>query len=664
MNDKITSSTTNGPQPATPRGMGIRLAVLGLVFGLCAAVWLLNNNAATDINAKDSPPVSVAASDQAWEIELLGTLQIPGNARDRSGLTERLEGDVPHDQLGGFSAIAYSGQANTYYLLPDRGPADGAVPYQCRFHTATIEVRPGQEPALAFELTSTQLLTDEQDRAFNGSAKSIDAQNPLQSLRLDPEGIRIGADGTIYICDEYGPHLFAFSPQGKLTRRFEVSEHLQVKTLSPSKEEEIAANTRGRQTNRGFEGLAMSADGSKVYPILQGPLLQDQPFDQEGERLGKNVRFLEFDIESNKTREFVYELDHPKNGISEVLRYDDTRFLVLERDSKEGTKAKYKRLYLADMKEASDITGVDSLPVEGLPEGLRAMSKELFLDLLDPRFNLPSDLIPAKVEGVAFGPDLADGRRLLIVCTDNDFEADAPSLLYAFAIGSEAGKPEASQDSDEVSDLGETPRAKIASTPMPLARGVERVNGLLLRRQSSLFDGDEARNADGTVNVVVEIPAGTNAKWEVEKSGDMVWEVRKGSPRIVQFLPYPGNYGMIPSSLLPKELGGDGDALDVLILGPAVPRGSVVKTHIVGVMKFLDKGEQDDKLLAVMENTPLEHIRTLEQLNQEFPGASELVLLWFNSYKGPGKMDFKGWGEATEAHELIDKAIQAYKPGN
>lgn len=376
----------------------------------------------------------------AADVELLGTLTIPGDAKDLSGLTDLLDGDVPHDQLGGFSGIAYSGKGNTYILLPDRGAADGAVPYQCRIQTAKIQVRPRKEPVLQFELKGTTLLTDEQGRSFTGLAQAIDADQPEKSLRLDPEGIRIGQNGTIYICDEYGPHLFAFSKRGKLQRRFEVPEHLQVKVNAASKEEEHAANTRGRQTNRGFEGLAISADGTKLYPILQGPLLQDQPFDKDEERLGKNVRFLEFDLNSNKTREFVYVLDDPKNGISEVLRFDDTRFLVLERDSKEGTKAKYKRLYLADMKEASDITGVDSLPAEGLPSGLNAMSKELFLDLLDPRFNLPSDLIPAKVEGLAFGPDLPDGRRLLIVCTDNDFKADEASVLYAFAIGAKGKK--------------------------------------------------------------------------------------------------------------------------------------------------------------------------------------------------------------------------------
>ena len=57
----------------------------------------------------------------------------------------------------------------------------------------------------------------------------------------------------------------------------------------------------------------------------------------------------------------------------------------------------------------------------------------------------------------------------------------------------------------------------------------------------------------------------------------MIWEFKDGKPRIVKYLGYPGNYGMVPKTLLPENLGGDGDPLDVIVLGPQVERGSVIK---------------------------------------------------------------------------------------
>jgi hypothetical protein len=386
---------------------------------------------------------SVSLVSAAAEIELVGKLAIPGDATDLSGLTDRLENtdhlnsSVPHNQLGGFSAIAHIGRGNRYLVLPDRGPADGAVAYRCRFHEVELTVQPGQQPPLAFRLVATHLLTDEQGRPFVGRATAIDAAHPERSLRFDPEGVRVGPDGTVWISDEYGPHLFGFSPQGRLLRRFPLPAHLRVARPSADPDEEHANNDSGRQSNRGLEGLAISADGRLLYPMLQGPLLQDRPFDDAGERLGRHVRLLECDLDAQTTRERVYVLEHPNHGISEVLRYDDRRLLVLERDSKAGDAAEFKRLYLADLSSATDITGRRRLPANRLRDAVQPVAKTLLLDLLAPQHGLTGAAVPAKVEGITFGPNLPDGRRLLLVCTDNDFQPDQPSWLYAFAIRAE-----------------------------------------------------------------------------------------------------------------------------------------------------------------------------------------------------------------------------------
>jgi len=169
------------------------------------------------------------------------------------------------------------------------------------------------------------------------------------------------------------------------------------------------------------------------------------------------------------------------------------------------------------------------------------------------------------------------------------------------------------------------------------------------------------RTEEGLVNVVVEISAGTNAKWEVVKaSGRLEWEQRDGRPRMVDYLAYPGNYGMVPRTLLPKELGGDGDPLDVIILGPAVERGSVQAVRLIGVLELLDGGEQDDKLIAVRPGAPLGDVTSLEELDERYAGVSEIVRLWFSNYKGPGKMEAKGFGGPARASEILELAISAY----
>lgn len=167
---------------------------------------------------------------------------------------------------------------------------------------------------------------------------------------------------------------------------------------------------------------------------------------------------------------------------------------------------------------------------------------------------------------------------------------------------------------------------------------------------------------DGDVNAIIEIPTGTLEKWELNKlTGQIQWELVDNKPRIIKYLGYPGNYGMIPRTLLSKEHGGDGDPLDILVLGARVERGSIVKSKIIGVLYLMDRGEQDDKLIAISENSPLYEVNSIAELNESYKGISEILHLWFTNYKGPGKMVSKGFGERDIALNILKTAINEYQ---
>jgi inorganic pyrophosphatase len=171
-----------------------------------------------------------------------------------------------------------------------------------------------------------------------------------------------------------------------------------------------------------------------------------------------------------------------------------------------------------------------------------------------------------------------------------------------------------------------------------------------------------AYTSDSLVNIVVEIPAGSNQKWEVNKdTGFMEWE-RRGddSLRVVKYLPYPANYGMIPRTWLPEAEGGDNDPLDVFLLGESVERASVVPARIVGVIKMLDKGLQDDKLIAVPVNDWHYSIFTLEDLEEQYPGILEIISMWLMNYKSPGIVELLGVENEIVAHDILNRFIKAY----
>ncbi|MDO6760803.1 inorganic diphosphatase [Tamlana sp. 2_MG-2023] len=167
---------------------------------------------------------------------------------------------------------------------------------------------------------------------------------------------------------------------------------------------------------------------------------------------------------------------------------------------------------------------------------------------------------------------------------------------------------------------------------------------------------------DGDVNAVIEIPAGTVDKWELDKTtGEVTWEMVNNTPKVVNYLGYPGNYGMIPRTLLDKENGGDGDPLDILVLGPPVERGSLLKSKIIGVLYLSDGGEQDDKLIAVSSHSALYQVNSIEELNNEFQGITTIIDIWFTNYKGPGKLKSNGFGDKAEATRILNVAMNQYK---
>lgn len=368
------------------------------------------------------------------EVKLLGKVTLPGNGTDLSGLGDVLETGVPHNRLGGISAIEYTGAGKNYLLLPDRGPADGATRYHCRYHRVELSVDPTKTPGVTIQLQGTTLLKRDDNRPLTGSVSAFDQAHPENGTRFDPEGLRLSANGTLLISDEYGPFVAEFQEHGKRLRMLKIPEKFQISHPASTPEEEAATNSRGRQSNGGMEGLAITPDHKKLLAAMQRPLIQDSLPGKNGKRVGVNCRLLELDLANGASREFLYRLDDTGNGLSEILAVDNDRFLVIERDGKGGMEAVHKKIYAIDRSQATDISGRETLPAKDVPAGVTPVKKKLLIDLLDPKFGMTGSEAPEKIEGLAFGPNLPDGSRLLVVAIDNDFIENRPILFCCFSV--------------------------------------------------------------------------------------------------------------------------------------------------------------------------------------------------------------------------------------
>lgn len=160
------------------------------------------------------------------------------------------------------------------------------------------------------------------------------------------------------------------------------------------------------------------------------------------------------------------------------------------------------------------------------------------------------------------------------------------------------------------------------------------------------------------VMAVIEIPAGTNRKVEYsyEHSRFQI-DVKNGKERIIDFVPYPGNYGFVPSTLMDKRRGGDGDALDILVVCESLSTGDTISVLPIGTLMLEDAGEMDTKIIAVPADPEKQVIQAtdFQTFSIQYSMAKNIIEHWFLNYKGVGATKLIGWRNDRYALQEIEK---------
>ncbi len=167
---------------------------------------------------------------------------------------------------------------------------------------------------------------------------------------------------------------------------------------------------------------------------------------------------------------------------------------------------------------------------------------------------------------------------------------------------------------------------------------------------------DPGKKAPDEVNVVIEIPLGSNIKYEVDKETGAIFVDRI----LYTSMFYPFNYGFIPGTL--EE---DGDPVDVLVVGyePVHP-GTVIRAKPIGVLEMVDEEGPDAKIVAVPVEKIDPRFKGVEDISQLPEIIRDKIKHFFEHYKElePGKWTkVKDWKGAEEAKERIRKAIERYR---
>lgn len=164
-----------------------------------------------------------------------------------------------------------------------------------------------------------------------------------------------------------------------------------------------------------------------------------------------------------------------------------------------------------------------------------------------------------------------------------------------------------------------------------------------------------ADEAKGVVNGLVEINSNTINKYEfITESGQLKLD-RVG----YSSLAYPVAYGLIP-----QTWDQDNDMLDFVIANVTetlVP-GSLVEARIIGIMKFEDGGERDDKIITVLsDDKRVDHIKSLEDLGEHWKKETEYYFEHYKDLKKPGTCKVLGFFDKDEAVTIIKECEERYK---
>jgi inorganic pyrophosphatase len=155
------------------------------------------------------------------------------------------------------------------------------------------------------------------------------------------------------------------------------------------------------------------------------------------------------------------------------------------------------------------------------------------------------------------------------------------------------------------------------------------------------------------VNGLIEIPRGSRAKYEIDKVSGLI----KLDRVIYASMYYPLNYGFIP-----QTLGEDGDPLDIVVLTQvSVVPLCLIPSKVIGVMQMIDRGEADDKIIAVAEQDPsVSHINDVKDLPDYL--RAELKH-FFENYKTleNKKVVIDQFLSREPAYRVIEASVDLYK---
>ncbi|MES2374740.1 MAG: esterase-like activity of phytase family protein [Bacteroidota bacterium] len=341
------------------------------------------------------------------------------------------EYDLPHNlsfkgtTVGGLSGIDYDRAQGLYYMICDDRSAINAA----RYYTARIFLNNKKIDSVVF-VNVTTLLQKGGNPYPNSKQDPLHTPDP-EAMRYNPvrkqmawssEGERILKDKDTVLED---PSITVMSVNGKYIDTFLLPENLRMQ-----------ATEKGPRKNGVLEGMSFANNFRTLYVNVEEPLYEDGPRADIMEN-DPWIRIFKFNTKTKQnTAQYAYKLDpvaYPStpatafkvNGVPDILSAGNGQFIVLERSFSTGRLPCTIKIFLANLKGATDVSNNPSLITNKVKN---PVTKKLLLNMDSLGVYIDN------IEGVTFGPRLANGHRTLLLVADNNFEAFQKTQFFLFEV--------------------------------------------------------------------------------------------------------------------------------------------------------------------------------------------------------------------------------------
>jgi hypothetical protein len=326
--------------------------------------------------------------------------------------------------IGGLSGIDHDMKRDLYYMNSDDPSSKGPT----RYYTAKILV--SEKGIDSVEFINVTPLLNPQGQPFADITKDRIHSADVEAIRYDPtrdeliwssEGQRVIRDS---IRDLEDPAIVIMDRDGHYKDSFELPANMHIQAVE-----------KGPRHNSVFEGVAFDEDYRHLFVSVEEPIYEDGPRAGTGDSTAW-IRILKFDRETKKqVAQYAYQIDavpfpaNPPgafkiNGVSDIMYIGNDKFIVIERGYSTGRIPSDIRVYIADAKDAEDISSISlqSQPVK------KPITKKLLLDMNSLHRFIDN------IEGVTFGPILSNGHRSLIFVADDNFAKYQKSQFLLFEV--------------------------------------------------------------------------------------------------------------------------------------------------------------------------------------------------------------------------------------